>query len=189
MTRLFFTSHCFSDLVTKCEIKSSYRSDQSTIEMQFSLSKFQMGKGIWKMNNSLLSDKEYLEIIKNAIEDEKLKYAIPVYNIEYIKNCSNIHFTIEPETFLETLFMRIRGETIKYSSLKKKDYEIKEKLLLKDIEMLEAMDDFCAMDNDLIENKKQQLEVLRKKRSKVKLQGQGCNGSMREKKPQIFFAN
>ena len=123
MTRLFFTSHCFSDLVTKCEIKSSYRSDQSTIEMQFSLSrpKFQMGKGIWKMNNSLLSDKEYLEIIKNAIDDEKLKYAIPVYNIEYIKNNSNILFTIEPEIFLETLFMRIRGETIKYSSLKKKD--------------------------------------------------------------------
>ena len=65
----FFTSQCFSDLVTKCEIKSSYRSDHSAIEMQFSLSKFQMGKGIRKINNSLLSDKEYLEIIKNAIED------------------------------------------------------------------------------------------------------------------------
>ena len=75
----FFISHCFSDLVSKCEIKSSYRSDHSIIEMQFAMSKFRMGKGVWKMNNSLLYNKEYLEIINNAIDDEKFKYAIPIY--------------------------------------------------------------------------------------------------------------
>ena len=64
-----------------------------------------MGKGVWKMNNSLLYNKEYLEIINNAIEDEKFKYAIPIYNLEHIKEFSNIQFTIQPETFLEMLFM------------------------------------------------------------------------------------
>ena len=183
----FFISHCFSDLVTKCEIKSSYRSDHSSIEMHFALSKFRMGKGVWKMNNSLLYNKEYLEIINNAIEDEKFKYAIPIYNLEHIKEFSNIQFTIQPETILEMLFMRIRGETIKYSSLRKKEYEKKEKSLLKDIETLETMEDFCAMGSDLLEDKKQQLEILRKE--KVKLQGQDYNGLMREKKQQISFVS
>ena len=93
---------------------------------------------------------------------------------------------IEPETFLETLFMWIRGETIKYSSLKKKDYEIKEKLLLKNTEMLEAMDDFCAMDNDLIENK-QQLEVLRKKGQRSNYKGKAAMAQWGRKHHKFFL--
>ena len=75
----------------------------------------------------------------------------------------------QQKLFLEMLFLQIRGETLKFSSPKKKEHEIKEKSLLKDMETLEAMEEFCALSNDLLDDKKEQLEILRKKRLKVKV--------------------
>ena len=46
-------------------------------------------------------------------------------------------FKIDNENFLEVLNFRIRGETIKFASYMKKQTDIKEKELLKDIEYLE----------------------------------------------------
>ena len=64
-----------------------------------------MGKGIWKMNNSLLSDRKYLDIIKNAIDDEKVKYAVPVYSQNYLTNTDDtIKFTIPFDLFRNTIF-------------------------------------------------------------------------------------
>ena len=80
----FFISHCFSDLVTKCEIKSSYRSDPSIIEMQFALSKFTIRKGVWKTNNSLLYNKE-LSIMPLMMKNINMQYPC-IYNLEHVKN-------------------------------------------------------------------------------------------------------
>ena len=67
-----------TDIITKCDILPSYRSDHSILEMDILINNFKVGKGIWKFNNSLLYNKEYLNLINQAIEDEKIKYAIPV---------------------------------------------------------------------------------------------------------------
>jgi hypothetical protein len=76
----------------------------------------------WKFNNSLLADKEYIKQIQRVIEDVKIQYACPVYNIENIGclNNDSIQFIISDQLFLDTLLMEVRGKSVSYSTLKKK---------------------------------------------------------------------
>ena len=67
------------------EIKPGYRSDHSILECTFLISNFKRGRGTWKLNTSLLKDKEYLRLINNCIQDEFLKYAAPVYELDFVK--------------------------------------------------------------------------------------------------------
>ena len=86
---------------------------------------------MWKFNNSLLKDTEYLETINKKIEEVKLQYCLPIYNNENLQNIPNseIQFTINDQLFLDTLLMEIRGQTISFSSYKKKQNDQNEKLL------------------------------------------------------------
>ena len=158
---LFLASSNILDITNNCEIKISYRSDYSTIELDLLLNKFSRGKGIWKFNNSLLDYPDYLALINKVIEEEKLKYAIPVYNLDYLeKNFTGFKMIIEPDLFLEALFLRIRGETIKFASIKKKSACRLEKQLITDIETLEIKDP----NSTLLLDKKAELEKLRAKK-------------------------
>ena len=133
----FLISASMTDIISTCDIKPGYRSDHSIIEMQIMINPFKRGKGIWKFNNNLLYQKDYLTLINDIILDEKIKYAIPVYSLEYIKTSNNIQFTIADDLFLETLLLRVRGETVKFSSFQKTKESNLEKELIKDIETLE----------------------------------------------------
>ena len=85
------------------------------------ISKFACSNGVWKFNNSLLKSQDYLNPINKVIEEEKYKYAVPMYDLDYLKNNStNIEMIIDQDLFLEMLLLRIRGETIKFGSMKKK---------------------------------------------------------------------
>ena len=63
--------------------------------------------------------KDYLTLFNDIILDEKIKYATPVYSLEFIKASDNIQFTIAVDMFLETLLLRVRGETVKFLSFQK----------------------------------------------------------------------
>ena len=93
-----------TDIIGSCSIQSSYRSDHSIIEMHIVISKFKIGKGIWKFNNSLHKNKDYLELVNKIIQEENTKYALPVYSAEYVKS-ENIKFTIDDDDFLEMVFL------------------------------------------------------------------------------------
>ena len=84
--RPILASTALLDITKKCNINPSYRSDHSVIELELILSNFKKGKGLWKFNNSLLKYPEYINLIHNVIEEEKAKYAIPVYNPAFKKN-------------------------------------------------------------------------------------------------------
>ena len=93
-----------ADMIDSCNIKPSYRSDHSIIESN--------------NNNSLLKNSDYLDLIGNIINEEKLKYCLPVSNSIYIHDSfNNLQFSIDDDTFLEMLFLRIRGETLKFAKL------------------------------------------------------------------------
>ena len=83
---------------------------------------FKHGKSLWKHNNSLLRDPEYLQTIRSKILDTKTQYSLPIYNLENLENIPDdeIQFLINDQLFLETLLMEIRGKSISYSSYKKK---------------------------------------------------------------------
>ena len=102
-------------------ILPSYRSEHSTIVIAFQINDIKRGRGLWKFNNSLLKDNDYVKEVKNCIQNFKQQYMIPVYNLEYIlSNENDLQLTISYQLFLETLLMEIHGKTISYSSYKKK---------------------------------------------------------------------
>ena len=116
----FIVSSSLTDLIRDVDIKAGYRSDHSMLELNIYLNKFEVGKGIWKFNTNLLKDMEYINLINKSIQEEVTKYAVPVYNLDNINEISErIDLTITEDLFLETLVLRMRGETIKYSSYKK----------------------------------------------------------------------
>ena len=121
---------------------------------------------MWKFNNSLLSDLDFIKLINDTIDDTVSDYSVPIYNKANLKhiNSSEIQFTINDQLFLETLLMNIRGKTISYSSYKKKKTDKKERDLINQINILE---DDEHKDIEAIEIKKGELQSIRE----IKLNG------------------
>lgn len=94
--------------------------DYSLVTLDLGLDSVPHGKGLWKLNNSLLHDPGYLKCVNDKFDEVKLPYSLPIYNENYVKNEDrNIEFKINDQLFLETLFMEIRGKTICYATYKK----------------------------------------------------------------------
>ena len=71
--------------VKGCLIRPGYRSDQSLVTLSLRKKEFMRDRPYWKFNNSLLVDKDYIQLIKSTIYETTIQYAVPVYNIDYIK--------------------------------------------------------------------------------------------------------
>ena len=175
-----------TDIVDNCMIRPSYRSDHSIVELDIIMNNLEIGKGIWKLNVSLLKNIGYINLINNVIDEEKHKYVLPVYDPDYLKNTyKNVTFTIDPDLFLEILYLRIRSKTIKFASLLKKNNNRREKEIIKDIEIFELQNDSLYSSNLL--DQKQELESLRA----VRVQGQIVRSRMQwlseGEKPTKFF--
>ena len=57
--------------VNKSRVDEKYRSNHSVITLDISFVKFKKGKPLWKDNNFLLHDEDYLPIINNKISEIK----------------------------------------------------------------------------------------------------------------------
>ena len=177
-----------SDLISKSTIRSSYRSDHSILELDISIHKFKAGRGIWKFNNSLLKNKDYLDTVNKCIEEETIKYAVPTYNLDFLKNnFGNIEFIIEKEIFLEMLFMCIRGETIKFVTYLKKKNNKEDKRLSDDIELLESIQDPTGTNSKLLEDKRLKLQKLRENKVKGQMVRAHLQWLDQGEKPTTFF--
>ena len=126
----------------------------------------ELGRGYWKFNNSLLKDKDYIKIVKDAIEETKGIYA---NNNNTIGVNINNQYIIDDQLLLETLLFTIRGETIKYSSRKKRETLQEEKKLEQEIKLLEENlnDNLLTTDNNeilLLEEKRNRLYDIRQKK-------------------------
>ena len=184
----FLASSNMSDIITKCDIKPSYRSDHSIIQIDLLLNKFNVGKGIWKFNNSLLEIPQYISLINETITEELIKYALPVYNLDFIKTGDNdLFLTIDYDCFLELLFLRIRGETIKFASHEKQKNSRLENQLIKDIEYLEMRD--ITLSSQLLMDKKAELETLRKRKIKGEIVRARVDWLKEGERPTKFFCN
>ena len=91
-----------------------------------------------------------------------VQYALPVYNPAYLKinKFENIQLRIDENLFLETLLMRLRGETIKFASQLKKNQNAKEKQLIKEITDLEKSKNIFAV-IDLLHDKKRRIGTIK----------------------------
>ena len=66
----FLISSSMTDAVNSVDIIPGYRSDHSILEMQLNIDNFTRGCGIWKFNNSLLKNKDYLDMVNKVILEE-----------------------------------------------------------------------------------------------------------------------
>ena len=151
---LFLISDSLLPYVEKVDILPTCFSDHSPILLEIDFSKFERGRGFWKFNTSLLKDKTFVELVNNTIKRVTCQYAyfdnIPDFfenetkevieqflNEQTPETLQTLNLKINPELFLDTLLMEIRGSTIKYSSEIKRSNRAQEQLLMHDIEILE----------------------------------------------------
>ena len=185
----FLVSHTMCDIITSCCINPSYRSDHSSIQIKILLNKFERGKGLWKFNCSLLKEQEYIDLVNSIIQEEKYKYALPVYNLRYLDIAPDVDvsFTVNDGQFLELLLLRIRGETIKFASYRKKEANKHENRLKYEIKFLENIGNLALA--EIIDIKKLELENIRQKStigSAIRARTQWRNEG---EKPSKFFCS
>ena len=186
----FIVSNQLLDLINTCTIRPSYRSDHSIIELNIKPCNFIKGKGVWKFNCSLLREPEYLTLINNTIDAEKMMYAVKVYNLENLNTIKdqNIQFTVDDSQFLEVLLLKIRGETIKFATGMKKKQNAEENKLILDIETLEKSG--SVHDSDSLEAKKVLLQEIRDKKLKGSYIRSRAKKWLKEgEKPSKFFCS
>ena len=105
--------------------------DHSLVEIKFDFCKIDRGNGYWKFNNSLLCNKEYVDLVNVTISEVVKQYAVVPYNFSNLKSIhpKDIHFNINDQLFFEMLLMEIRAKTISYSARKKKEmFDLETKL-------------------------------------------------------------
>lgn len=151
---LFLVTESIMNLVKTSKIETGYKSDHSMVTISLAMDNFEHGRPLWKHNNSLLADSEYLKIINSKILEVKKQYSLPVYNLDNIDKIpdNELQLVINDQLFLETLMMEIRGKSISYATYKKKSKDIEEKELIKTIQNLE---------NNLVEETVPKLEKLK----------------------------
>ena len=165
----FLVSEELLSLVNKIEMKPGYRTDHSTVEIEFKITKFDRGRGFWKFNNALLRDKEYVDKVKETIKSIVERYALPVYNLENIHNIplQDLQFSINDQLFFDQILMEIRGMTIPYATKRKKDKLREEETLMKQISILNIFSQSSPESDifmELLEEYKNKLENLRKEK-------------------------
>ena len=148
------------------------------------------GKGLWKFNNSLLHDTEYVKLVKKQIKDVKEQYSVHVYNKEALRDIDNldIQLTMNDQLFLEILLTEIRGKTISYATFKKRESVKLENTLTREIRKLEEN---AQSDQNLIEieEKKSQLRILRQNEMRVQYNRSRKQWIEEGEKPTNYFCN
>ena len=185
----FLVTGDFLTSIKKCKIENSYRSDHSPATLSLSFTEFIKGKPLWKFNNSLLNDTQYINAINKKIHEVEEQYSLPVYNATNLHNIpeSDLQFSINDQLFLDTLLMEIRGETISYSSHKKKQNDKKETQLAANILKLEQN----LKEDNLQELEKLKLELTELRQTKVKgaVIRSGAANLLEREKPTKYFCS
>ena len=185
----FLVTENLINLVKTSKIETGYKSDHSIVTLSLTMNTFEHGKGLWKHNNSLLNDIEYLNAINSKILEIKKQYCLPIYNLENIDQIPDdeLQFIINDSLFLETLMMEIRGKSISYASYKKKAKNKEEKELITKIQNLEEK--LVEETIPKVEELKQQLYTIREEKMQGYLVRSRANIIENGEKPSQFFCN
>ena len=143
----FLISRTLFPFVTHTNIKAGIQSDHSIIGIKIDFSKFIRGRGFWKLNNSLLKEPSYVELVKNVIIDTTFLYAEKTANFTYTREfldtlsneeLQNVPLSINDELFFDLLCLEIRGQSIKFATIKSRKEKAEYASLLHNVEYLET---------------------------------------------------
>ena len=123
----FLISEELLSITKNFKIGNKYRTDHSIISFELTISENKKGPGIWKFNNDLLKNKDFIKMVKKEINIHKRIYAATPYNPDYIETVSHGFETmIGPRLFWETLLVTLRGEIIRFAKKRKREARIRE---------------------------------------------------------------
>ena len=190
----FLISEDILPLNPKSDILHSYKSDHCIIKLSIVKSVQKRGKGLWKFNNALLENMDFVDMIKKEISLITKTYALPVYSETYIDldKGENLEILISSTLFLETLLCQLRGQIIKFSkNLKRKETETEETLVTSINTLQQELD--CDNDNIVKKNSLRdlslQLENLREKKIKGSIVRSRAALIDNWEKPSKYFLN
>ena len=196
----FLISEETFEIANDCNTLSGYRTDHSAITLQLKLNKNQRGRSYWKFNNSLLRDENYIKLVKQSIKEVTKTYKTHNNqhnedNLETNDNNNNIGkdaYTINDQLLLEMILLGFRGETIKYSSRKKKAKIKQEKQLEEEISRLERimsekLEEVKIEKINSLEEKKARLQEIRKCTIEGVLIRSRCRYEDLGEKPSSYF--
>ena len=66
------------DIVNLCVIKPGYSADNPFVIIKLCICRIKQGRGLWELNCSLLKNKDYIILVNNLINREKLAYLVMV---------------------------------------------------------------------------------------------------------------
>ena len=167
-----------------------YRTDHSFITAKISIHNSRHGKGFWKLNTSLLYDKDYVTLIKDTIKDTLKTYAR--HDSEPDENSL---LTISHQMFLEMLKLNIRGNTISFASYKSKSSKMQQNNLEKTIETLNVQ--ICNTSNlerkeeilNEIDALQKELQQLREPKIRASMARARVQSYEEGEKPSKYFCN
>ena len=197
MARLdfFLISESLLDIYADSTIKQSYKSDHCPIQLKLFISTTKKGRGVWKINNSLLKDDILTTQIKKEIIMTVEIYACTPYNPDFVRNNYNIDqidLMIDIDLFWEVLQAQIRGLIILYGARKKRQQQSREAILKKEIE--DATKDLHLHINnsdwmEQLNEKQEELEEIREQKLKGALIRARWQQLTEGEKPTKYFLN
>ena len=131
-----------------CKCAVCFKSDHDIPYIIYQFTKEKRGPGFWKLNTSLLNEKEYCEVVIEAItEHKKQTFDSPTKKLEFIN-------------------MKVRGLSIRYSAWKKKAENNKLRAIEKKLQ--EIKNDIVS-ENPLFHkaSNQKQIELLQNERTEI----------------------
>ena len=169
-------SEGFLQHVTDVQIKPGFQTNHSAVCMTFCLFSAARGPGYWKLNTSLLKDKEYLEKIKKVIEIEMAQ--------DYV----------DSKTKWENIKLAVQGSTLQFASCKVKSKKNLVQVLEKKLKSLQ--DKQHKLEYKWMLNTEEQITKIKKdladinaEKTKGAVMRSGKNWQLLGNRPTKYFLN
>lgn len=141
----FLVSKSLMNFIPNSDIRAGYISDHSTPSLTVAPNLVQRGKGYWKLNTTLLNDKEYVKETNNLIVNTLEEYSHENIKLQW-----------------EMVKMNVRGFTIQFATRRKKKAEAEVRDLEKEFNTLKESLPFQTDDNDNLHVKTRMAEIKSK---------------------------
>ena len=158
----FLTSQSLLGNIISANILPGFKTNHSMITLNISLHSNPRGPGFWKLNTSLLADRDYIDLIRLTIHETQNEYE----NDE----------SINPALLWDMIKLKTREKSLSFAAAKKrktlqKQHELEEKIALLEKEL----EQLAAVSKTQKTNKTEQLELFKSELEEIiKVRTQGA---------------
>ena len=172
-----FISDCLSQYVQSIRTAKGYRTDHQMVELEMKICGEKRGPGYWKLNTSLLRDKDFVEKI-NALIDIELAQT-PLYESK--------------RKHWEIIKLTIRGSILQYAARKMKSQNNTQKILEHKLEFWkkerDKINEINIKADERVECITRELELIETQKAQAAILRSKANWAENAEKPTKYFLN